>query len=58
MSVQELEIQVQSLSLDELAQFIHWFEAYRRQVLGEFAEVDDWEEHLTEAITMFGMQRR
>ena len=40
MSVQELEIQVQSLSLDELAQFIHWFEAYRRQVLGEFAAVD------------------
>ena len=48
MSVQELEKQVQALPLDELARFIQWFEAYRRQVLGEFSDMDDWEEQLTD----------
>lgn len=48
MSVQELEKRVQELSLDDLARFIPWFEAYRRQVLGEFSEADDWEEQLTD----------
>jgi len=47
MSVQELEKQVQALPLDGLARFIQWFEAYRRQVLGEFPEADEWEKRLT-----------
>ncbi len=48
MSVQELERRVQELPLEELARFIVWFEAYRRQVLGEFSDADDWEEQLTD----------
>ena len=48
MSVQELEQQVQELPLDDLARFIQWFEAYRREVLGEFSEADDWEDRLTD----------
>ena len=48
MSVQELERRVQELPLEDLARFIVWFEAYRRQVLGEFSDADDWEEQLTD----------
>jgi len=46
--VQELERRVQELPLEDLARFIVWFGAYRRQVLGEFSDADDWEEQLTD----------
>jgi hypothetical protein len=47
MSVQELEQQVQALEIDDLARFVQWFEAYRRQVLGELADLDDPHHDLT-----------
>ena len=47
MTVQDLEKQVQTLPLDDLARFIQWFEAYRRQVLGDFSE-SEWEAGLTD----------
>jgi len=48
MSVPELERQVQGLPPDDLARFIQWFDGYRRQILGDILELDEWEGELSE----------
>jgi len=47
MSVKELEDRVRALPPRDLAQFCHWLDSFRGEVLGGTPEDDDWKDNLT-----------